>query len=318
MPRVLIAYDSDTDPWRHHAYDIKRFGPSNVSVTTMSTSRLAANPPETYDSILRSSWADTPPAGSPRVGVALNDHGCEFSRDDVSLSALATCSFMNCKEAARRLLPKVNYLLAVNWRLEKVGQQYCGETYHCPLGINTEIFYDATPLPSTREKLIVGWRETPRRDRHHSELAWIYSDVFQACREFCTFREWPFPPGRSYDREQLARWYNQLDLLLYTPSTAGYPQCVYEAMACGRPIISTSVGDLPDLVCDNAAGYLVGDYHDRPSSQQVIEKVCRRLAELAADRRSLCYMGRNAFRLAQAYSWDRLAPRWLDYIVGIC
>lgn len=46
-----------------------------------------------------------------------------------------------------------------------------------------------------------------------------------------------------------------IDVLVLTSDTEGLPNAVIEAMAAGRPVIATSVSDVPQLVTDN--GYVV-------------------------------------------------------------
>jgi glycosyltransferase involved in cell wall biosynthesis len=48
-----------------------------------------------------------------------------------------------------------------------------------------------------------------------------------------------------------------LDLLLLTSVWEGTPMCVLEAMAYGKPVVSTAVGGVPDVVRHGQTGYLV-------------------------------------------------------------
>jgi glycosyltransferase involved in cell wall biosynthesis len=58
-------------------------------------------------------------------------------------------------------------------------------------------------------------------------------------------------------RRDLARLYADLDLVVLTSRNEGAPFSLIEAMAAARPVVSTRVGGVPDLVEDGLTGCLV-------------------------------------------------------------
>lgn len=57
--------------------------------------------------------------------------------------------------------------------------------------------------------------------------------------------------------EEIATWINACDLLVLPSVAEGSPTIIPEAMACGKPVIATEVGGVPDLIRDGEEGYLV-------------------------------------------------------------
>jgi glycosyltransferase involved in cell wall biosynthesis len=73
------------------------------------------------------------------------------------------------------------------------------------------------------------------------------------------------------------------------------PNTVMEALACGRPVIGTATGGIPDMVKDGENGWLV-PVDDVDSAANVIER-------LALDRGLVAIAGRHARATAEAH-WD--------------
>jgi glycosyltransferase involved in cell wall biosynthesis len=65
----------------------------------------------------------------------------------------------------------------------------------------------------------------------------------------------------THDHDQLAKWYNLIDIVLSPSLWDGMPNNVLEAMACERCVIASDVGGIRDLIKHGETGYLV-DVHD--------------------------------------------------------
>jgi glycosyltransferase involved in cell wall biosynthesis len=105
-------------------------------------------------------------------------------------------------------------------------------------------------------------------------------------------------------RTDLPRVLPALDVFALTSVSEGLPLAILEAMACGLPIVSTAVGDIPVVVENERAGYLV------PSGDA--SALAARLSQLARDpdrRNALGVFGRRV--VAERYSRSSMVSRYL-------
>ena len=103
---------------------------------------------------------------------------------------------------------------------------------------------------------------------------------------------------KGYSREEVFLLMQAADALLLTSRSAGSPQVVKEAMACGCPIVSTDVGDVRELTAGIAGCYVA-------SSREPLE-----LAALLREALFFAKNGRTDGRqrlIEKGYTNDRIA-----------
>jgi glycosyltransferase involved in cell wall biosynthesis len=110
------------------------------------------------------------------------------------------------------------------------------------------------------------------------------------------------------DRDSLASAFHALDGYLIASRQEGGPKGVLESMASGVPLVTTRVGQAPDLVVDGDNGILV-DVDDA-------QALAAGLVRLRSDP-ELAGRFREAGRaVAERMSYDALAPRWETLLDG--
>ena len=103
-------------------------------------------------------------------------------------------------------------------------------------------------------------------------------------------------------RSDMKRVYAAIDFLVIPSLTEGLPYVMLEAMACGVPVVATSVGDIPLLVRDRVTGCLVAP-GDAPA-------IFRRMKDLIVDREAARAMARAGRKLVlKSFSAATMAAR---------
>jgi teichuronic acid biosynthesis glycosyltransferase TuaC len=57
--------------------------------------------------------------------------------------------------------------------------------------------------------------------------------------------------------EEIPRWINRSDVLCLPSHNEGFPNVLVEAIACGRPVVASDTGGIPEIVNDSKLGILV-------------------------------------------------------------
>ena len=102
--------------------------------------------------------------------------------------------------------------------------------------------------------------------------------------------------------ERVAEYYQASDIYLHAAKADTFPTTILEALACGTPVIGTSVGGIPEQIEDGKTGYLVspGNASEMATKIQnlldnetLYDKMCQNAADSAKTRFSLERMSKD-------------------------
>lgn len=114
-------------------------------------------------------------------------------------------------------------------------------------------------------------------------------------------------------RDEIVAYYSAADALAMPSVTEpedGLNVCVLDAMACGLPIVASTVAGNPLVVEDGVNGLLV--------PERRADLLADALARLHSDRRHLRALGQAGRRRVEAeFAWPHLAARYLDHFERI-
>jgi glycosyltransferase involved in cell wall biosynthesis len=103
--------------------------------------------------------------------------------------------------------------------------------------------------------------------------------------------------------EEIGRWMSASDVVVLSSRTEGYPNVLVEALACGRPVVATRVGGVPDIVTDDALGVMV-----TPEDPAALARGIERALATRWDQARLV-------AAAQARTWTHVADELHDILL---
>jgi glycosyltransferase involved in cell wall biosynthesis len=187
--------------------------------------------------------------------------------------------------------------------LEEFGPALEPPVYYTPNGVDTEFFRPAaTPRPpAPRHTLRVGWAGS--LTNHGAEHRGVHEFIAPAVAavagaELClAVRE-----EKWRNQEEMLELYQSLDVYVCASRSEGTPNPCLEAAACGLPVITTRVGNMPELIRDGENGFFV---------ERDVAEIAEKLGRLRDDPGLRMRLGQAA-RAAVVESWDwrRQAARY--------
>ena len=102
---------------------------------------------------------------------------------------------------------------------------------------------------------------------------------------------------------EVAKLYEDADLVLNPTTVDNMPNSVLESLACGVPVVTTNVGGIPYVVKDGQSALFF-----EPGDAVGMEKQIERLLDDATLYDNLV---KNGYAEAQKYLWPSVRVKWL-------
>lgn len=200
-----------------------------------------------YDVIFVFLWYD-----AMRYGPQIK--GFEFGKTCVGVHSIA--SWENRNLTTDQASQICNQFAATGYISQEIGRSLkLTNGFFTPNGVEESLFFPS-PLDQGGEVRLM-WVGNPST-RHHGENKGFHSIVKPVVDSFSNrnVRLVTATPQNPVAREDMGEFYRSHHALICSSRTEGGPMPVVEALACGRPVLSTSVGVVPELVIEGENGLL--------------------------------------------------------------
>ena len=112
------------------------------------------------------------------------------------------------------------------------------------------------------------------------------------------------------DRDKLVEYYQQCDFCIIASRNENFPYVVMEAMACGKPVIASRVGGIPDIVGQEGQKMLYEAGNENELTKKIIEMVNQR--------KEWSHIGNsNRERMMKEFSLGRILSGYLSLYAGL-
>lgn len=112
--------------------------------------------------------------------------------------------------------------------------------------------------------------------------------------------------GYQKERSQLIRYLQAADIYVHAARNDNFPTTILEAMACGKPVIASSVSGIPEMIDHGVTGVLV--------SPQDPDALAGAMEDLIHDRTKRDAMGRmGRKKVEEKYNLDKMARDHIEF-----
>lgn len=158
------------------------------------------------------------------------------------------------KNITLALLKRVSKIIVLNDDMLKLLKPHASKLLKQPCGTDLELFREFRVVSDSGKKLKIGFPGNKARPEKNYAL---FEQIVEKMRpEF----DLSIVEFHNLSRDEVVKSLNEIDLLLMTSLVEGSPQIIKEALACNKPVISTNVGDVQDVLHGVQNSYLVDSF----------------------------------------------------------
>lgn len=246
-----------------------------------------------YDVVFFFLWYD-----AMRYGVKIN--GFDFGKTCVGVHSLASWKKRKLNQQQAGMI--CNQFAATGVISNEINSLLdLTRVFITPNGIESDLFH-SSELPSLENGIRIMWVGNPGR-AHHGDNKGFHSLVKPVLNEFSDrgIHLVTASPDTPVPRELMGEFYRSNHMLICASLHEGGPMPIVESLACGRPVITTSVGIVPEIVEDGKNGIIFN--RSTSDLRKIIEKILNepQLIERMSSHATESISSRFAKNMAQSY-----------------
>lgn len=179
--------------------------------------------------------------------------------------------------------------------------------FYVPNGINEKMFYMKKQIPLQRKNIVVG--HVGKQSTRKGQVEYLLPAVKKSNADKLFHMN---NHKTKIPHKDIVNLYQDMDIFVVASKEDGTPNPALEAMACGRPVISNYIGNMPEAIKDGWNGFLV-----KKEIDEYVDKInwCR------DNREKVIEMGLNARKeIEENWTWQKKSKNYLymfDTILSI-
>jgi len=180
--------------------------------------------------------------------------------------------------------------------LKELNDMGFKEAFYVPNGVDADLFKPINSIKKEGE-LIVGHvgKDCIRKGQQQYILPSI---KIAGCKSVTNLRTWM----DKIPHKEMPKVYNKMDVFMVASEEDGTPNPALEAMACGIPVISNKIGNMPELIVDGWNGFIV---------PKKIGAYVKKIKYFKENRCELIRMGENARKsILEGWTWKHQSENY--------
>lgn len=170
--------------------------------------------------------------------------------------------------------------------------------YYVPNGVDEEMFQPFVPIPEHRDNIIVGHIAKENPWKGHNDFVKPAIKKAKASHFFHHVNH-----QNKVPHEQMVDMYQQFDCFIVASVEDGTPCPALESAACGRPIISNPIGNMPEFIQDGWNGFLL--------PKRDVDMYVEKINWMRDHREEMIQMGKNARKtVEEGWAWKIMAENY--------
>ena len=219
----------------------------------------------------------------------------------------------------KQVAAPLDFVICLTKRIHQTVSQWNEGAVAIPQGLDCRFW-----APTNRQrpevnmnKITVGWCgdiSGPRSFKGHSE---ILMPLMERQHDGITWDVNTLDYTKARSRTEMRAWYQRLDVFACTAINEGGPYPPFEAAACGCAVVSTDVGIVAEWDAIHELDMIAPPATMQKNAKFPITVLADRLERLRDDsvlREKCGNVLRNS--VIEHYNWERLAPRWVEGMIG--
>ena len=106
------------------------------------------------------------------------------------------------------------------------------------------------------------------------------------------------------DNAKIGEKINEADIYINPTTADNMPLSLFEAFACGIPVITTNVGGIPNFISDNKSGFLI--------KSNDVDALVEKIEFILANPERIKPIIEAAHETFKKYTWSRLKAKYFD------
>lgn len=297
--KILLVADRPGWAYDTLAHSIKKHSSySSIEIKYISELRLVLDSADfsQYDVVFFFLWYD-----AMRYGVKIK--GFDFNKTCVGIHSISSWENRGYDEKQTSLI--CNQFAASGFISQEINELLdLDYGFFTPNGVEKDIFFPSD-YPCVDQGLRFMWVGNPGRG-HHGENKAFFHLVKPVIDEYID-RGITLHTATSDDKiphDQMGQFYRDNHVLICASLREGGPLPIIESLACGRPVITTKVGIVPEVVEDGENGFLFS--RSKSELRKIINLVLEDCSKLSLMARNCVSSVTGRFADTMATSYDNM------------